>query len=159
MENVREKYKESIRKRRKKYLAILCVILLVTGIAAYAIYQLVQLTWVISNSPPTITLLTPYHNQTVSTPYVNFTWQSSDADGDTLTHYLMLDVIPTMNSPLFEGHYTGEKTYYNHTSLKDGEWWWKVEVSDSKDYNVSETRKVIVKKNLSNHFPELTNPE
>lgn len=158
MEDVGKKYRESVKKRRGKWLGILLVILIVIGLVGYAYYQLIQLVWVIGNTSPTITLLTPYHNQTISTDYVNFTWESSDADGDTLYHFFMLDVISSMNSPLFEGHHTGQQTYYNYTNISDGVWWWKVEVSDLEDYTVSETRKVIVKKNTSNHFPKLLDP-
>jgi len=144
--------------RRRKIAIALILLIIVIAIVTLAYLNIINIRWIIGNTPPSIVLISPSHNQTITQDYVNFTWESYDPDGDTLYHFFMFDTLPTMNSPLFEGHDTGQQTYYNYTNLKDGVWWWKVEVSDMKDYNVSETRRLVVHKNLSNHFPELLYP-
>jgi len=144
-------------KKRWAILAIAIIILSSMLVLAYLGY--INIKWLIgANHAPTIILISPNHGETVTDNFVNFTWQSSDADGDTLYHYFMIDIVSSMNSPLLEGYDTGQQTYYNYTGIGDGIYWWKVEVSDLKDYTVSETRKVIVKTNASNNFPELINP-
>lgn len=158
MEDVKVKYENSLKRRKKKITIIAIVLIVLASVIVIGYYQLIRVIWFIGNVVPTIHLVSPTHNSTLSTAYVNFTWESSDADGDTLYHYFMIDVLSTMNSPLLEGHHTGQRTYYNYTNISDGIWWWKVEVSDTEDYSVSETWKVIVKKNMSNNFPQLLYP-
>jgi len=143
---------------KKRWAILAIVIIALSSVAALAYLGYINIKWLIgANHAPTITLISPNHGETVTNNFVNFTWQSADADGDTLYHHLMIDIVSSMNSPLLEGYDTGQQTYYNYTNISDGIYWWKVEVSDLKDYTVSETRKVIVKTNASNNFPELIN--
>ena len=112
--------------------------------------------WAIGNSPPTITLIHPAHNQTLHNQTIKFNWTSSDANGDPLTHVWYVDTTSSMNSPNLHLANVGSAQEYYYT-LQDGVWYWKVEVTDNKSIVTSETRRFVVWKYTSNHFPELSN--
>jgi len=160
MERIGEEYRKEIRRRRRRFYTAISIIVVMFIILATSYFYMVTVVWRITNSPPSVTLVSPPHNSYISnnTGYVNFTWVSSDPDNDTLFHYFMIDATSALNSPLFEGYHTGQKTYYNYTNLSDGSYWWRVEVSDLSTYNVSETWHLVVHNNINNSIPFLEHP-
>ena len=133
------------------------VLLSTFSIFGYAAFQNITMTWVISNNPPTITLDDPSDGQVLNVNTTQFNWTSNDVDGDTLDHIWYADVTDTFVSPFLRVvDVNTDQNYTNTVAFDDGNWYWRVEVTDGDDINISETWNFTILTNVSNSFPYLS---
>jgi len=141
--------------KRKWFYLIISVFLIAFLVVAVTTNIFVK--WYIPEGAPTIELTHPANHQIIYNNTTYFTWNSSDPDGDTLTHVYYADLHNTFNSPFLRAINVGSNTNYTPSPFMDGDWYWRVEVSDGDNVEVSETRHVVIKNNSLNNFPSLSN--
>lgn len=158
MIDIRKKIKKERKKKWIRRIKVLSVVLLLLTITGYAAYTIVTVTWIVPSATPSVTLLHPADDESfaVNTTYFNWTgaggyhslwyvWYADTNDTFTSPNLRVVDVNTTEN-------YTAEP-------FLDGDWYWRVEVTDNITQNVSETWHFIIQTNASNHFPYLTSPQ
>jgi len=155
---IRNKTNERKRKarRKRKIISILFILMLISFVSV-AVYMTVIVTWIISISYPSVLLIHPTDNETINTNTTYFTWTGSGGN-DTLWYVWYIDTNPTFTSPNLRVIDVNTTTNYTCTPLMDGDWYWRVEVTDNETINVSSTNHLIVLTEISNDFPYLTNP-
>jgi hypothetical protein len=145
--------------RSVKIIAVIASIVIIGGLVFAGNYDVVT-EWIIGNRVPSIDLDDPADDSLLSSSTIQFNWTSSDGDpDDVLDHIWYADVTNTFSSPLLKQVDVDEDQTYTPPSFADGEWFWRVSVTDSKETNVSSTFNFTLKTNLSNHFPELSSPQ
>jgi len=144
--------------RHKRTLSILFGLLLIGGlVVASTVY--VSFYWQIGNTTPSISLWSPSDDSEVNTENITFMWNSSDPDIDeVLTHIWYLDVVDTFSSPHLQAVALGNVSNYTGLDIDDGEWFWRVYVSDDGgEHNITSTWNFTVRTNDTNQFPTLSN--
>ena len=158
--------KEIIRKRKRRQrirkLKVLSVVLILISITGYAAYTIVTVTWIIPSSTPSVTLLHPADDESFAVNTTYFNWTGTGGY-HTVTPYLWYvwyaDTDSTFTSPNLRIIDTNITENYTALPFLDGDWYWRVEVTDNITQNVSETWHFIIQTNASNSFPYLTNPQ
>lgn len=143
--------------RRRLYLFLFSLCLL--SIFGFALYYSVTVTWIVVDDTPEISLDNPVSGSVINVNTTQFNWTTTDdAPLSNLTHVWYADVVSTFSSPfLMSVNVSSNQTYNNTTPFFDGLWFWRVEVSDGSNVNVSETWNFSVKVNGTNGFPYLGN--
>jgi len=150
---------EKEKNRIVKTIAVIAVVMIIGGMVIATNVDIVT-DWIIGNVEPSIVLDDPADDSLLTNPVVQFNWTSDDADQhDTLDHVWYADVINTFSSPLLRQADVNENETYTPPSFSDGEWFWRVSVTDGKETNVSSTYNFTMKTNLSNHFPTFSSPQ
>ena len=148
-------------KKNKRRLFIFLVLFSVCSFIGYAAYQIITITWIIVDQTPSIVLDDPADESVIDTNTSSFNWTTTD-DGllSDLDHVWYIDVVDTFTSPFLQAIGVDDnQTFTNIIPLDDGNWYWRVEVSDiGSNINVSETWNLTVQTNLSNSFPYLSSP-
>lgn len=141
----------------KKRRLVAIVLISFVAVAALAGFYTVWVTWYVPNLAPSITLWYPADGATINANTSWFNWTSSDPQGDNLTHVWYIDNVDTLNSPNLETNNTGWANATYGGPFPDGNYWWKVEVTDG-DYIISSTtRSLTINTNPGNNFPVLGN--
>ena len=155
-EDIVPKCRKKLSRKRKILVVVIVLIIIISIVTAMNITVIVS--WIVPSNIPVVTLLSPADNSTASSNPIQFNWTSSDGDGDPLTHVWYCDISSTFISPFKITVNEGANLTHNHT-LDDGDWYWRVEVSDNDGLNSSEVWHLIVAVNASNHFPYLSSPD
>jgi len=140
----------------RKRIKVILVLFALLSTLSYASYYYVTTTWIVSNPDPSVTLDFPLDNVTINVNTTEFNW-TGDGGNATLRYVFYIDSIPTFTSPNLRAINRDKNTSYTPEPLEDGHWYWRVEVSDGEQINVSETRHLIVNTVPPNNFPSLTN--
>jgi hypothetical protein len=146
------------RKGKGKLWVVVFIILFIIGLGIASNIDIIT-EWYMGNVEPSLTLLFPLDDAEIDTNTTEFNWTSSDANNDPITHVWYIDIIDTFTSPYLRAINVSSAQNYTPNPLDDGDWYWRVEASDGQEYNVSETRHLVVKTNVTNNFPNLTDPE
>ena len=144
--------------KKGKLWFVVVAILLVMGLGIASNVNIIT-EWYMGNVEPSLTLLFPLDDDEINVNTTEFNWTSSDANGDPITHVWYLDKLDTFTSPFLRSVNVSEDQNYTPNPMDDGDWYWRVEASDGQEYNVSETRHLVVKVNVTNNFPNLTSPD
>ncbi len=105
------------------------------------------------NTPPELTLKSPYDGQIVTTNAVSLTWEGIDAEGDYLTYDVYFD---TFDATTRYAEMTDAQNQYV-AGLKDGAtYYWKVIASDGRSTTTSAIYSFKV--NLTANPPSIQNP-
>ena len=154
MSEEKENQKKTKIKRRWLYLviAIILISFLVVAVTTNLVVK-----WYVPEGEPTIVLTYPANHQTINNNTSYFTWTSNDPEGDPLTHVYYIDLMNTFNSPYKRAIDVGALTNYTPAVFMDGDWYWRVEVTDGSNINISSTWHVVFKNDSTNNFPSLSN--
>jgi len=156
----REEEKENNKKERKfkrsRRLMIISLALTFIVIISIAYYMIVIVTWVTIMVYPSVVLDAPSNNATINVNTTSFNWTGSGGNG-TLWYVWYIDTDSTFTSPNLRTIDVNTSTTYIPAPLMDGDWYWRVEVTDNDSINVSSTFYLKVQTNLTNDFPFLTN--
>lgn len=146
------------RNKRRIYKIITFSVILLLILIGIGAYLYIQVHWYVGDTSPGIVLLHPSNHQVINNNTTYFLWNSTDIDGDTLSHVYYIDTWNTFISPYVRTVSVGALENYTPLPFMDGDYYWRVEVTDGKYVNVSETWHVIFQNDTTNHFPNLTYP-
>jgi len=152
-----EKKEQSLKEKKKTKWVYLIIIIFLLVFLVYASTTNLFVKWYIPGFEPTITLIHPSNHETINNNTTYFNWSSNDADGGSLTHVLYIDLLNTFISPYARTYSLGALCNYTPPVFMDGDWYWRVEVSDGSNLNVSDTWHVIFLNDTGNNFPGLSN--
>ena len=152
----KEDRKPKNHKRSRKLIVILA--LLAIAIIVFATYTLVTVTWIVPAKTPEIVLNYPDDDEILSVNTTYFNWTGSGGNGNPLWYVWYTDTDSTFTSPNLRVVDTNITHNYTADLFLDGDWYWRVEITDNTTQNVSETRHFRILTNASNSFPNLTSP-
>ena len=149
--------KEKQKKRKRWIFATAVILVLVFFTVATNMDVLVK--WFIpADAPPTITLLHPGNHEVITNNTTYFNWTGYDPEGDTLWYVWYCDALSTFTSPFYRAVDVNITENYTALPFMDGNYYFRVEVTDNTSVVVSNTRHFIIRTNASNNFPVLSNP-
>lgn len=154
-EKRKKENKKVLKKKKRKLLPIFIVLLLIISITV-AVTLNIMVTWIVPSGIPSVVLEDPADNSFLSSNPVWFNWTATDGEGDLLTNVWYADILPTFTSPFRQIVNVNTNQSYN-ASFDDGEWYWKVEVTDNDGLNTSEVWNFTMGVNGTNTFPSLSN--
>ena len=153
------KEKKTKKKNLKKTITTIVVILILLSTITYAAYVLITTTWISPSSIPSATLLHPDDDESFNVNTTYFTWSGIGDVEHPLWYVWYADTNDTFTTPNLRIIDVNTSLNYTADPFEDGDWYWRVEVTDNSTQNVSSTRHFVIQTNASNHFPYLTNPQ
>lgn len=153
MSEIKDKLKRNKRKRR---IVLFTIALILTSLVVYGAYVYVVTTWIVTYGPPQVQLFHPEDDAVLTENTTWFNWTGSGGSG-TLEYVWYADTDPTFTSPNRRVVDLGTTDNYTADPFVDGDWYWRVEVTDGEDINVSETWHFKVQTVPDNYFPYLEN--
>jgi hypothetical protein len=149
------KIKDKLKKNKRK-IVLFTIVLILTSLVVYGAYMYVVTTWIVTYGPPEVRLFHPEDGAILTDNTTWFNWTGSGGNG-TRTYVWYADTDPTFTSPNRRVVDLGTTDNYTADPFVDGDWYWRVEVTDGEDINVSETWHFKVQTVPDNYFPYLEN--
>jgi len=143
-------------KKRKRKVIVAITLLVLISIISYGAYVFITVTWIVTIPTPSVNLISPTDNTELAVNTTEFNWTGSGGSG-TLTYVWYADTDPTFTSPNVRSIFMDTTTNVTPSPFVDGDWYWRVEVTDGENINVSETWHFKVQTVPDNYFPYLEN--
>lgn len=150
--------RERKRRQRIQKIKVSLAVLFLVSITGYAAYTIVTVTWIVPSLTPSVILIHPTDDESFAVNTTYFNWTGSGGIDD-LWYVWYADTNDTFTSPNLRTIDVNTTENYTAEPFYDGDWYWRVEVTDNVTQNVSATWHFIIQTNASNHFPYLTNPQ
>jgi hypothetical protein len=148
------------KKRKSRTLKILVVIIFIVFLAIAANFD-VMVKWFITSPALSVNLTHPADDEILNVSTDVFNWVSAGGFAGAATtryHVWYLDNQNTFNTPLKRVIYRSTNLNYIPPAIDDGDWYWRVEVTDNHTVAVSTTRHIEIRTDPNNTFPLLVGP-